>query len=57
MKLPEYIRSFQVPLEKENAGPLVRLLDLRNKAARGLSDTVGPIDVRKLARDSYRLRS
>ena len=45
MKLQQYINSFLDPLQAEDPKPLVRLLDARNKTARGLSDTVGPIDV------------
>lgn len=45
MKLQQYITSFSAPLESEDARPLLRLLAIRNKTARGLSDTVGAIDV------------
>lgn len=48
MKLQQYITSFPVPLQAEDPNPLLRLLDLRNKLARGLKDTVGPIDVSQL---------
>jgi len=49
MKLQQYITSFPVPLQAEDPNPLLRLLDLRNKLARGLKDTVGPIDVSQLS--------
>ena len=45
MKLQQYINSFSEPLRTEDPKALVRLLDVRNKTARGLSDTVGAIDV------------
>ena len=45
MKLQQYIKSFAEPLCSEDPRPLFRLLDVRNKTARGLSDTVGSIDV------------
>jgi hypothetical protein len=45
MKLQQFINSFIAPLAAEDARPLVRLLACRNKTARGLSDTVGAIEV------------
>jgi hypothetical protein len=45
MKLPQFIHSFAEPLANENAEPLLRLLDCRNRTARGLANTIGPVDV------------
>lgn len=45
MKLPQFVHSFADPLRNEDATPLLRLLDCRNRMARGLSQTVGAIDV------------
>ena len=49
MKLQQYINSFIEPLAASDARQLLRLLALRNKTARGLSDTVGAIDVSEVA--------
>lgn len=55
MKLQQYINSFTAPLAAEDARPLVRLLACRNKTARGLSDTVGAIEVgRAVSRRCHR---
>ena len=45
MKLHQYIQAFTQPLAVQDPNELIRLLDARNKLARGLKDTVGPIDV------------
>ena len=42
MKLQQYINSFVEPLAAEAFDPLCRLLDVRNKMARGLASTIGP---------------
>ncbi|CAD6564634.1 MAG: COP9 signalosome (CSN) subunit [Tremellales sp. Tagirdzhanova-0007] len=55
MKLQQYINSFTDPLGSEDPRPLVRLLDIRNKTARGLSDTVGPIEARRLQNPGHTL--
>jgi hypothetical protein len=52
MKLQQYINSFIDPLRSEDPRQLIRLLDNRNKTARGLSDTVGAIDVSRAAHTS-----
>ncbi|KAK1921566.1 hypothetical protein DB88DRAFT_506415 [Papiliotrema laurentii] len=44
MKLQQYISQFIAPLQAESPAPLLRLLDCRNKTARGLSDTIPPIE-------------
>jgi len=49
MKLQQYVNSFTDPLQAEDPRPLIRLLDIRNKTARGLSDTVGAIEVGHLS--------
>jgi hypothetical protein len=49
MKLQQYTQSFAEPLRAEDAHNLTRLLSCRNKTARGLSDTTGPVDVSSLA--------
>lgn len=46
MKLQQYLGSFNEPLRTEDVANLIRLLSCRNKTARGLSDTIGPVDVR-----------
>ena len=46
MKLQQYLTSFNEPLRAQDVANLVRLLSCRNKTARGLSDTIGPVDVR-----------
>ncbi len=46
MKLQQYINSFTEPLRSEDPRPLIRLVDVRNKTSRGLSDTVGAIEVK-----------
>ena len=46
MKLQQYLASFNEPLRTEDVTNLIRLLSCRNKTARGLSDTIGPVDVR-----------
>jgi hypothetical protein len=57
MKLQQYIQSFHAPLAAEDSYALLRLLALRNKTARGLSDSVGPIDVsRELPLEPLRRR-
>ncbi|KAI9636407.1 uncharacterized protein MKK02DRAFT_27507 [Dioszegia hungarica] len=55
MKLQQYIQSFYAPLAAEDSYALLRLLALRNKTARGLSDSVGPIDERRLANPPHNL--
>ncbi|RSH92177.1 COP9 signalosome (CSN) subunit [Saitozyma podzolica] len=55
MKLQQYINSFTAPLAAEDARPLVRLLACRNKTARGLSDTVGAIEERRLQNPGHSL--
>lgn len=45
MKLQQYIGQFSDPLRTDSVEPLLRLLDCRNKTARGLSDTIPPIEV------------
>ncbi|ORY31023.1 hypothetical protein BCR39DRAFT_527825 [Naematelia encephala] len=55
MKLQQYINSFNDALRAEDSRALVRLLDCRNKTARGLSDTVGPIDERRLQNPGHSL--
>ncbi|KAL7419999.1 COP9 signalosome (CSN) subunit [Cryptotrichosporon argae] len=55
MKLQQYIQSFAEPLRVQDAKPLLRLLDCRNKTARGLKDTVGAIDDRRLQNPGHTL--
>ncbi|ORX38811.1 hypothetical protein BD324DRAFT_617413 [Kockovaella imperatae] len=55
MKLQQYLNSFLEPLSAQDTRPLIRLLDCRNKTARGLSDTIGPIDDRRLSNPGYTL--
>lgn len=50
MKLPQYIHALAEPLRNEDVTALTRLLDARNRTARGLADTVSPIDVSCTAR-------
>jgi hypothetical protein len=45
MKLQQYVTSFAAPLANEDPNTLVRLLACHNKTARGLSDSVGAIEV------------
>lgn len=47
MKLQQYLNSFGEPLRSEDVHNLTRLLSCRNKTARGLSDTIGGVDVRR----------
>lgn len=46
MKLIQYTHTFSEPIRNEDPNTLIRLLACRNKTARGLADTIGPIDVR-----------
>ncbi|KAK8847395.1 hypothetical protein IAR55_005253 [Kwoniella newhampshirensis] len=55
MKLQQYINSFVEPLRVEDPKPLIRLLSCHNKTARGLADTVGAIDERRLANPGHSL--
>lgn len=45
MKLNEYVHALALPLANEDVQQLLRLLDCRNRVARGLSQTLAPIDV------------
>ncbi|KAK6903747.1 hypothetical protein I203_107252 [Kwoniella mangroviensis CBS 8507] len=55
MKLQQYINSFIEPLHHEEPAALIRLLSLHNKTARGLADTVGHIDERRLNNPGHSL--
>ncbi|WVQ83336.1 hypothetical protein IAT38_005475 [Cryptococcus sp. DSM 104549] len=55
MKLPQYISSFRDPLKHQDPQPLLRLLACDSKTARGLADTVGPIDARRLDNPGHTL--
>lgn len=55
MKLPQYIRSFDTPLKHGDVSALMRLLDCRNRVARGLSQTVGAIDELRLQNPGHSL--
>ncbi|CAK9780949.1 hypothetical protein CC85DRAFT_284658 [Cutaneotrichosporon oleaginosum] len=55
MKLPQYIHALADPLRNEDVTALLRLLDTRNRTARGLADTVAPIDERRLANPGHTL--
>ncbi|WOO80549.1 Protein CSN12 [Vanrija pseudolonga] len=55
MKLHQFIQAFAEPLRNEDATPLLRLLDSRNRTARGLSQTVGPIDDKRLQNPGHTL--
>jgi hypothetical protein len=46
MKLAQYTQSFSEPIRNQDTATLIRLLAARNKTARGLSDTIGNVDVR-----------
>jgi hypothetical protein len=46
MKLAQYTQSFSEPIRNQDTTTLIRLLAARNKTARGLSDTIGHVDVR-----------
>lgn len=46
MKLAQYTQSFAEPIRNQDSTTLIRLLAARNKTARGLSDTIGNVDVR-----------
>jgi len=48
MKLAQYTQSFNEPIRNQDTTALIRLLAARNKTARGLSDTIGHVDVRLL---------
>lgn len=48
MKLAQYTQSFNEPIRNQDTTTLIRLLAARNKTARGLSDTIGHVDVRLL---------
>lgn len=50
MKLPQYLHALAEPLRHHDVAALQRLLDARNRTARGLADTIAPIDVRSGAR-------
>jgi hypothetical protein len=45
MKLAQYTQSLSEPLRNEDTTSLIRLFSTRNKTARGLSNTIGPVDV------------
>lgn len=45
MKLAQYTQSFNEPIRNQDSTTLIRLLAARNKTARGLSDTIGNVDV------------
>lgn len=49
MKLAQYTQSFNEPIRNQDTATLIRLLAARNKTARGLSDTIGHVDVRLLS--------
>jgi hypothetical protein len=49
MKLVQYTQSFSEPIRNQDTTTLIRLLAARNKTARGLSDTIGHVDVRLLS--------
>ncbi|BEI99636.1 hypothetical protein CcaverHIS631_0406790 [Cutaneotrichosporon cavernicola] len=55
MKLPQYIHALAEPLRTEDVVALLRLLDTRNRTARGLAETVAPIDERRLANPGHTL--
>ncbi|RXK35350.1 COP9 signalosome complex subunit 12 [Tremella mesenterica] len=55
MKLQQYINSFSEPLRVEDPSPLLRLLSVTNKTARGLHDTVGPEAERRLPNPGHSL--
>ncbi|OCF32617.1 COP9 signalosome complex subunit 12 [Kwoniella heveanensis BCC8398] len=55
MKLQQYVNSFLDPLRSEDAKSLTRLLSCHGKTARGLADTVGAIDDRRLANSGHSL--
>ncbi|KAK4684132.1 hypothetical protein P7C73_g6068, partial [Tremellales sp. Uapishka_1] len=48
MKLSQYLASFAGPLRTQEIQPLIRLLSCHNKTARGLSDTVGAVEEKRL---------
>lgn len=45
MKYQQFVNSFTHPLQHEDHTPLLRLLSVHGKAAKGIADTVGAIDV------------
>lgn len=45
MKYQQFVNSFAHPLQHEDHTPLLRLLSIHGKAAKGIADTVGAIDV------------
>lgn len=45
MNLQQFIVSFVGPLASEAVESFIRLLDIRNKTARGLKDSINPNDV------------
>jgi hypothetical protein len=49
MRLAQYTQSFNEPIRNQDKTTLIRLLAARNKTARGLSDTIGHVDVRLLS--------
>ncbi|WVR04618.1 hypothetical protein IAU60_001629 [Kwoniella sp. DSM 27419] len=55
MKLQQYVHSFADPLRHEDTKALVRLVSCHNKMARGLADTVGAVDDRRLANPGHTL--
>lgn len=48
MKYQQFVNSFTHPLQHEDPTPLLRLLSVHGKAAKGIADTVGAIDVSRL---------
>jgi len=54
MKLAQYTQSFNEPIRNQDTATLIRLLAARNKTARGLSDTIGHVDVRLLSAHNYK---
>lgn len=48
MKYQQFVNSFTHPLQHEDPTPLLRLLSVHGKAAKGIADTVGAIDVGRL---------
>ena len=54
MKLAQYTQSFSEPIRNQDTATLIRLLAARNKTARGLSDTIGHVDVRLLSAHNHK---
>ncbi|KIR26486.1 COP9 signalosome complex subunit 12 [Cryptococcus deuterogattii LA55] len=55
MKYQQFVNSFTHPLQHEDPTPLLRLLSVHGKAAKGIADTVGAIDEKRLKNPGHTL--